>query len=111
MYSPGEYPMTLWQYRGMFPGRLPNARDLTTSTGLVSATVSLPAVHASGTDLLLTAKRITSDIEMAFGVLGPPQINATGALRSKYFYRDKADGLGKWATAWGVEMTEDEGTD
>ncbi len=111
MYAPGEYPMTLWQYRGMFPGRLPNARDLTTSTGLVSATVSLPAVHASGTDLLLTAKRITSDLEMAFGVLGPPQINSTGALRAKYFYRDRVDGLGKWATAWGVEMTEDAGTD
>ncbi len=111
LYAPGEYPMTLWQYRGMLPDRLHGARDLTSGTGLVPTTVSLPAIHTSGTDLLLTAKRIAADLEMAFGVLGPPQINPAGAVRSQYFYRDKTDWLRQWAAAWGVEVAEDTGSD
>ena len=103
--------MTLWQYRGMLPDRLHGARDLTSGTGLVPTTVSLPAIHTSGTDLLLTAKRIAADLEMAFGVLGPPQINPAGAVRSQYFYRDKTDWLRQWAAAWGVEVAEDTGSD
>lgn len=111
LYAPDDYPMTLWQYRSDFPGRLAGARDLTGATGEVATTVSLPTIHNSATDLLLTTKRIAADLEMAFGVLGPPQIDPNGAVRQRYFYRDKGEWLRKWAVAWTVEVAEDAGTD
>jgi hypothetical protein len=111
LYAPDEYPMTLWQYRSDFPDRLHGTRDLTDATGDVTTTVSMPTIHNSATDLLLTAKRIAADLEMAFGVLGPPQIDPSGAVRNRYFYRDKVDWLRQWAAAWAVEVAEDTGTD
>jgi hypothetical protein len=109
LHAPNEYPMTISQYRAMLPDRLYGARDLTNDTGLVTTTVDLTAVHTSGVDLLLTAKKIAADLEMAFGVLGPPQINPAGAVRLPYFYRDKVDWLRRWAAAWGSRwsMTEE----
>ncbi|HMG42732.1 MAG TPA: ATP-binding protein [Acidimicrobiales bacterium] len=111
LYAPEQYPMTLWQYRSSFPGELHGTRALDTDTGLVTMTVSLDELRSSGAASLLAARQVTSDLESAFGVLGPPQVSRDGDVRWKYFYRDKHVSLKQWAEAWNVEVLDDENQD
>ncbi len=74
-------------------------------------TLSLSAVRTSAIDLLLVARHVTAELESAFGVLGPPQINREGAVRWRYFYRSRHDWLREWAAEWDVEVLDDENLD
>jgi hypothetical protein len=103
---PGSHPATLWQYRGSFPSRLPGARDLLSIAGPVTMTVAPEAILSSPKDLLVVVRRLTQELEGAFGVLGPPQIDAEGSLRIKYFYGDRHRLVRAWAEAHGVEVSE-----
>ena len=108
LYAPEQCPMTLWQYRGMYPDRLQGARILKADTGLVAMTVSLDTLRNSGVDLLLVVRQVAADLEGAFGVLGPPQISREGGVRWRYFSRSRNDSLRTWATAWGIEVLDDQ---
>jgi hypothetical protein len=104
---PLNFESTLWQYRAGHGRRLEGARNLTVSPGAVERTVTLESLLSSPQDLLLTVRSVTAEIESAFGVFGPNQIDEDGSLLLPYFYRDKHDWLRQWGEAFEVHVIEE----
>lgn len=99
-------PVHLVYHRGTFPSDVegPGFASLPPS----ERTLDLGAIQASPVELLIAARLFLTDLVQSLGVAECWQIDAEGRLRRRYFRSDWMKQIGEpWATAAGVELTED----
>ena len=74
---------------------------------LVDATVDLRGLVSDSSDLVLATRGIAEDLMSGFEFIEPWQIDREGRLRTRYFYRDRIAPIEKWASARGVETSDE----